>query len=85
MLCLSLSLYKDSQRQKQGIAICGSVQNLKASGALQGSGDLVAEAKESDGIILAVEIDSTTYAEIARELEICRMQKVTVKGVVVVA
>ena len=38
-----------------------------------------------DGIILAVEIGGTAYAQIERELEISRMQNVKVKGVIVVA
>lgn len=65
--------------------ICNYSKNLRKTEALQQNGELVAEAKESDGIILAVEIGNTTYGEIERELEICRMQKITVKGVIVVA
>ena len=65
--------------------ICSYAKCLKRSEALNQNGDLVAEAKESDGVILAVEIGGTSYAEIERELEISRMQNVAVKGVVVVA
>ena len=65
--------------------ICSYAKCLKRSEALNKNGDLVAEAKESDGIILAVEIGSTSYTEIERELEISRMQNVAVKGVVVVS
>lgn len=65
--------------------ICSYSKNLRKAEALQQKGELVAEAKESDGIILAVEIGDTGYAEIERELEICRMQKIAVKGVIVVA
>lgn len=64
--------------------ICSYAKCLKRSEALNKNGDLVAEAKESDGIILAVEIGGTSYLEIERELEISRMQNVVVKGVVVV-
>ena len=65
--------------------ICSYAKCLKRSEALNQNGDLVAEAKGSDGVILAVEIGGTSYAEIERELEISRMQNVAVKGVVVVA
>lgn len=65
--------------------VCECVKGLKRSASLSGDGSLIAEAKESDGIILAVEIGGTAYAQIERELEISRMQNVKVKGVIVVA
>lgn len=65
--------------------VCGCAKGLKRVDSLSQNGDLIAEVKESDGIILAVEIGETVYAEIERELEICRMQNVAVKGVIVVA
>ena len=65
--------------------ICVYAKNLKKAEALNQNGDLVAEAKESNGVILAVEIGETSYAEIERELEISRMQDVDVKGFVVVS
>ena len=65
--------------------ICSYANCLKRSEALNKNGDLVAEAKESDGVIFAVKIGGTSYAEIERELEISRMQNVVVKGVVVVS
>lgn len=65
--------------------ICSYSKNLKKSGMLHQNGDLVAEAKECDGVVFAVEIGNTVYADIKRELEICRMQNVAVKGAVVVS
>lgn len=65
--------------------ICRYAKCLKRSEALNKNGELVAEAKESDGVILAVEIGGTSYAEVERELEISQMQNVVVKGVVVVS
>lgn len=65
--------------------ICKHAKCLKKSTMLNKNGDLVAEAKESDGVILVVEIGETSYAEIERELEVSWMQDVVVKGVVVVS
>lgn len=65
--------------------ICGYSRNLKKSGALHQNGNLVAKMKECDGVILAVEIGDTVYTDIEREMEICRMQGVVVKGVVVIS
>ncbi len=66
-------------------AVCECTKGLEMADSLSRNGDLVAKAKEGDGIILAVEIGKTTYAEIERELEISKIQKVAVKGVIVVA
>ena len=66
-------------------AICVHAKCLTKSEALYQNGDLVIEAREGDGIVLLVEIDNTTYAMIAREVEICQMQKVPIKGVIVIA
>ena len=65
-------------------AVCECAKGLEIADSLSRNGGLIAKAKESDGIILAVEVGGTTYAEIERELEISRMQKVAVKGVIVV-
>lgn len=64
--------------------VCVHAGCLTLSGSLYQNGDLVANAKESDGIILIVEIGGTDYITVERELEICRMQDVTVKGVVAI-
>ena len=84
----SMILCVEGSGERLGTAadeICSHAKCLRRSEALNKNGDLVAEAKESEGIILAVEIGCTSYAEIERELEISRMQNVAVKGVVVVS
>ena len=65
-------------------AVCAHAGCLVMSGTLCQNGDLVANAKKGDGIILAVEIGGTDYTMVERELEICRLQDVPVKGVVAI-
>lgn len=64
--------------------ICNCANGIKKTSALYQSGVLVAEASGSDGIIFAVKIGETTYVEIEREMEVCRLYKMLVKGVIVI-
>ena len=71
--------------KKAAASICEYTKGMTLSGTLAQNGDVIAEAKESDGVILAVEIGGTFYSEIERELEICQMQNVAVKGFIVIS
>ena len=52
---------------------------------LQKDEDSLQLAKDMDGVVLVVEEGKTTQSEVIRELEVCRMQKIAMLGVIVVS
>lgn len=58
--------------------------NLSIENMLHHDVSALEVAKSSDGIILMVAVGKTDYREIGRELDVCRIQRIPVYGVVVV-
>lgn len=50
---------------------------------IQDSAELMIRAKENGSVVLSVYLNKTTYREIERELEVCRLQGINVVGAVV--
>ena len=58
--------------------------SLKVGNMVHVSIEALKTAKDTEGIILAVAIGETTYKEIKRTLDVCRLQEIPILGVVVV-
>lgn len=58
--------------------------NVLEGGYIHQDKDALAKAKESDGIVMVVWLNDTTYDEIQRELSVCRAQNIPVLGVIVI-
>lgn len=86
--------------EKQKIVLCGNSKNqlfIHLSEKLQKSqmgvvkenfvcqdGSALDAAKNSDGVILLIELNETTYDDVRRELAVCHMQEIPVLGAVIV-
>lgn len=58
--------------------------NLSIENMLHHDGSALENAKNSDGVILMVAVGKTDCREIGRELDVCRIQRIPVYGVIVV-
>lgn len=64
--------------------LSGQCRKLSVGGLVSQDNKTLEDAKQADGVILAVQIGETRRAELQRELEVCRLQGVSVAGIVVV-
>lgn len=64
--------------------LSGQCRKLSVGGLVSQDNRTLEEAKQADGVILAVQIGETRRAELQRELEVCRLQGIPVAGIVVV-
>lgn len=64
--------------------LCDRCAKIKYEEFIHRAGNALVKAKDTDGIILLVHIGKTKYLEIKRELEVCRMQHISVEGVIVI-
>ncbi len=58
---------------------CGKVES---GGLLSKDADMLKKTKAADCIVLLVRVGQTKYSELQRELDVCWMQQIAVKGVV---
>ena len=82
---LLLCMEGDEEKLETAVnKLCESTHVLEKAGSLQQNGKLIDGAKEKGGIVFAVTIGGTYYAKLERELELCRIYHLPVKGVVVI-
>lgn len=79
LLCVDPAVEEEKQL---GTALEQMAGKLHVIASVHGDADALEQAKHADGVILCVRSGKTSRKELIRELEVCRMQKIDVWGVV---
>lgn len=79
LLCVDPAVEEEKQL---GTALEQTAGKLHVVASVHGDADALEQAKHADGVILCVRLGKTSRKELIRELEVCRMQKIDVWGVV---
>ena len=81
-----LCIDPDSEIEKQlGKELEQKATNLKSGGLLHIDVETLKQAKKVSGIVLVVQLKKTSRKEFQQEIEICKMQKITILGVIGIA
>lgn len=79
LLCVDPVVEEEKQL---GTALEQKAGNIHVVASIHEDADALEQAKRADGVILCVRSGKTSRKELIRELEVCRMQKIDVWGVV---
>lgn len=79
LLCVNSVVEEEKQL---GAALEQRAEKLHVIASIQSHADVLEQIKYTDGVILCVKLGKTSRKELVRELEVCRLRKINVLGVV---